>query len=123
MDEGADIIMPVAGPVGLGTAAAIQERGNAWIIGVDADWTLTAPEYSDIVLTSVLKLIDAAVYDQAKRTVDGTFEGGVIVYTLADGGVGLAENGEIANIDAELAAELETIKAGIVDGSIPVSGE
>jgi basic membrane protein A and related proteins len=123
MDEGADIIMPVAGPVGLGTAAAIQERGNAWIIGVDADWTLTASEYSDIVLTSVLKLIDAAVYDQAKRVVDGTFEGGVIVYTLADGGVGLAENGEIANIDAELAAELDAIKAGIVDGSIPVSCE
>src|SRR3990170_5540733 len=33
MDEGADIIMPVAGPVGLGTAAAAQERGNTWIIG------------------------------------------------------------------------------------------
>ena len=28
MDEGADVIMPVAGPVGLGTAAAIQERGD-----------------------------------------------------------------------------------------------
>lgn len=123
MDEGADIIMPVAGPVGLGTAAAVQERGNAWIIGVDADWTLTAPEYSDIILTSVLKLIDAAVFDQVKRVVDGTFEGGVIVYTLADGGVGLAENGEIANIGEELAAELDDIEAGIIDGSISVSGE
>ena len=45
MDEGADIIMPVAGPVGLGTAAAVKERGNSYIIGVDSDWFLTAPDY------------------------------------------------------------------------------
>ncbi|MBN1264844.1 MAG: BMP family ABC transporter substrate-binding protein [Anaerolineales bacterium] len=123
MDEGADIIMPVAGPVGLGTAAAIQERGGAWIIGVDSDWTLTAPEYGDVVLTSVLKQIAPAVYDQAKKVVEGTFVSGVNLYTLADGGVGLAENGEIANITADLAAELDTIEAGIIDGSISVSGE
>ena len=46
MDEGADIIMPVAGPVGLGAAAAIKERGNAYVIGVDSDWFLTSPEYA-----------------------------------------------------------------------------
>ena len=55
MDEGADIIMPVAGPVGLGAAAAIKERGNAYIIGVDSDWFLTSPDYADITLTSVMK--------------------------------------------------------------------
>ncbi|HSN93526.1 MAG TPA: BMP family ABC transporter substrate-binding protein, partial [Anaerolineaceae bacterium] len=59
MDEGADIIMPVAGPVGLGAAAAIKERGNAYLIGVDSDWYLTAPDYKDITLTSVMKLMDA----------------------------------------------------------------
>lgn len=123
MDEGADIIMPVAGPVGLGTAAAVQARGNAWIIGVDADWTLTAPEYNDVILTSVLKLIDAAVYDQVKNLVDDTFSGGVTLYTLANGGVGLAQNGGISTISAELAAELADVEAGIIDGSISVSGE
>ena len=123
MDEGADIILPVAGPVGLGTAAAVQDRGNAWIIGVDADWTLTAPEYTDVILTSVLKLIDTAVFDQVARVFDGTFEGGVITYTLADGGVGLASNGEIANIDEGLRNELEEIKSGIINGTISVSGE
>lgn len=58
MDEGADIIMPVAGPVGLGTAAAAKERGNVYIIGVDSDWFLTAPDYADIILTSVMKYMD-----------------------------------------------------------------
>ena len=90
MDEGADIIMPVAGPVGLGTAEAVKDRGNAWIVGVDTDWTVSAPDYKDIILTSVLKNMDVAVYDAIKSVVDGTFKGGVYVGTLENGGVGLA---------------------------------
>ena len=43
-DEGADIILPVAGPVGLGTAAAAAERGFL-IIGVDADWYRHQPRH------------------------------------------------------------------------------
>src|SRR3990172_1928648 len=71
MDEGADIIMPVAGPVGLGTAAAVQERGNAWIVGVDSDWSQTAPDYADIILTSVLKKMDATVLQHIELLLNG----------------------------------------------------
>jgi basic membrane protein A len=56
MQEGADIIMPVAGPVGLGSAAVCKETGNCKIIGVDADWYDTAPEYK-VILRSVIKKI------------------------------------------------------------------
>ena len=38
IDQGADIIMPVAGPVGLGTASVAKAAGNVAIVGVDADW-------------------------------------------------------------------------------------
>src|SRR5690606_34039019 len=76
LDEGADIIMPVAGPVGLGTAAAVQERGNAWIVGVDTDRTVSAANYTDIILTSVLKNMDVAVYGQVEAVLNGTFAGG-----------------------------------------------
>jgi basic membrane protein A len=58
MDEGADIILPVAGPVGLGAAAAVEARVKAYIIGVDSDWYLTAPDYKKLELTSVMKLMD-----------------------------------------------------------------
>jgi basic membrane protein A len=61
MDEGADIIMPVAGPVGLGTLAAVKERGNAYVIWVDTDGSARNPEYSDIILTSVEKGLDRSV--------------------------------------------------------------
>jgi basic membrane protein A len=54
--------MPVAGPVGLGTAAAVQERGNAYIVGVDTDMSVSAPEFADVILTSVLKNMDVAVF-------------------------------------------------------------
>ena len=90
MDEGADIIMPVAGPVGLGSAAAIQERGNAWLIGVDSDWTQTAPEYASIILNSVLKKMDQTVLQHIEAAVGGTSAGSLILGTLENGGVGVA---------------------------------
>jgi basic membrane protein A len=115
MDEGADIIMPVAGPVGLGTAAAVKERGNAWIIGVDSDWTVSASEYADVVLTSVLKNMDVAVLDSVKAVVDGTFAGGDYLGTLDNGGVG------IAGSFPDLQSQLDAAQAGIIDGSIQTS--
>lgn len=113
MDEGADIIMPVAGPVGLGTAAAAQERGNAWIIGVDSDWTQTAPDYADIILTSVLKKMDVTVLQQIEAMLNGEESGTLIVGTLETGAIGIA-----GTFDGDLGAALETITAGIIAGEI-----
>jgi basic membrane protein A len=119
MDEGADIIMPVAGPVGLGTAAAVQERGGGYIVGVDTDWTVTAPEYAAITLTSVLKNMDVTTFNAIQSVLDGTFAGGVTVGTLENGGVGLAEFHELDSmVSADLKAELEQVRAGIIDGSL-----
>lgn len=117
MDEGADIIMPVAGPVGLGTAAAVQERGNAWIIGVDTDWTISVPQFTDVIFTSVLKKMDKAVFEAAKEVIDGTFKGGVYEGTLENDGVGIPEflPGRISD---DLKAELEQVKADIIAGKI-----
>jgi len=122
MDEGADVIMPVAGPVGLGTAAAIKERGNAYVIGVDADMYLTAPEYKSIILTSVMKYMDVTTFNVIKSVMDGTFKGGVIVGTLENGGVGLAPFHDLESVvPAEVKAELDAIKADIIAGKIATS--
>ena len=122
MDEGADVIMPVAGPVGLGTAAAVQERGGVYIIGVDSDWTQTSPQFSDITLTSVLKKMDVTTMEAIKMAKDDTFAGGVIVGTLENTGVDLAPFHELDSmVSADLKAELETIRAEIIDGSIQTS--
>jgi basic membrane protein A len=117
VQEGADIIMPVAGPVGLGSAAYCQESGSCKIVGVDTDWTVSASEYTDIVLTSVLKNMNVAVFDAIKSVADGTFAGGIYVGTLENDGVGIAE---VAGSSAELNGELEQIKADIISGTVKV---
>jgi glucose/mannose transport system substrate-binding protein len=122
MDEGADIIMPVAGPVGLGTAAAAKERGNVYIIGVDNDWYVTAPDYKDIILTSVMKYMDVTTFNAIKAAMEGTFQGGVTVGTLENGGVGLAPFHDLDSmVPAELKSELESLKADIIAGKIATS--
>lgn len=119
MDEGADIIMPVAGPVGLGTAAAIQERGSGYLIGVDTDWTISAEQYADIVLTSVVKKMDNAVFAAAQQVADGSFAGGNYLGTLENEGVAIAPLH--ADAPAELLAELEQVAAEIIAGNIQTS--
>lgn len=109
MDEGADVILPVAGPVGLGTAAAIQGRGTGWIIGVDSDWTVTNAQYADIVLTSILKHMDISVFDASEAVLNGTFAGGIAVGTLENGGVGVVGDFDIQSlIDGIIAGDIIT---------------
>jgi basic membrane protein A len=122
-DEGADIVLPVAGPVGLGSAALADELGTdrLKIIGVDADLYLTDPEKKHVYLTSILKRMDSTVMDVIKMAMEGSFAGGVIEGTLASGGVDIAPFHDFEDaVPAELKTELEAIRAGIVDGSIKV---
>jgi len=105
----------------LGTAAAAKERGNAWIVGVDSDWYTTAPDFADIVLTSVLKNMDITTQGAIKQVIDGSFKGGVIVGTLENGGVGLAPFHNLdASVPAELKMELDQVKADILSGAVSV---
>ncbi|MGH1366993.1 MAG: BMP family lipoprotein [Maritimibacter sp.] len=122
-DEGADIVMPVAGPVGLGSAALADELGTdkLKIIGVDADQAETDSEKSHVYLTSVLKRMDSTVTQVITAAKDGSFEGGLMVGTLANDGVGLAPFHSFdAEVSAEMKAELDALKAGIIDGSVKV---
>ena len=126
MDQGADIILPIAGPVGLGAAEAIMARTTAdnpvYIIGTDSDWYLTVPDFNSIVLTSVMKNTDITTLNVIKSVMDGTFTGGNSVGNLANGGVSLAP---FHNLDyvvsAELKTELAQVKADILAGIITLN--
>jgi WD40 repeat protein/basic membrane lipoprotein Med (substrate-binding protein (PBP1-ABC) superfamily)/DNA-binding SARP family transcriptional activator len=120
LEEGADVILPVAGPlVGLGVGERVKEWGNAYVIGVDTDWVLTFPEFADITLTSVEKRIDVSVFSAVEAMVSGTFEGGTHVGTLANGRVGLAPfHGLDPLISPQVKAELEQVEADIISGKI-----
>ena len=117
--EGADIIMPVAGPVGLGTAAAIQENPGTMLIGVDTDWCVSAAEYCDVTLASVLKKLENAVFEATRQSQAGNLEGGLYVGTLENGGVGLSSFNEFDDdVPDDLKAELEEVQQDLISGAI-----
>lgn len=123
VDEGADIVMPVAGPVGLGSAALASELGTdkLMIIGVDADQYESDSANQGVYLTSVLKNMDVTTFDAIKQVFDGTFKGGIVVGTLANGGVGLAPYHDMESaVPVELQDQITALETGIIDGSIKV---
>lgn len=117
LNEGVDIILPVAGPVGQGTAAAVKDHGNAWIIGVDTDWTKTVPKFKRVILTSILKNMDATTFEAIEMVINGNFHGGVLTGDLTNNGVDIAPVAS-AHMTSDLQTELETIRAGIIAGTI-----
>lgn len=121
ISEGVDIVLPVAGPVGLGAAAAAQDAGDVMMIGVDTDQFVSAPEYADLWLTSIQKNMDVAVFTSIESVIDGTFEGGIYSGTLENEGVGIAPFHNLeGQVPQELADKVEELKAGIIDGSVSV---
>ncbi|MBS3753558.1 MAG: BMP family ABC transporter substrate-binding protein, partial [Anaerolineales bacterium] len=126
IDEGADIIMPVAGPVGLGTAAVAQENEGVKVVWVDTDGCVSAPEYCDVFLTSVMKNMSNAVLDVSEKAYNGETEDWSVPYdgTLENGGVGIAPFNEFEDaVPDELKNEVEDIKQMIIDGELTTTGE
>jgi basic membrane protein A len=123
LDQGADIIMPVAGPVGQGTIAAIEAAGSdAKVIWVDTDGCVSLEESCDMFLTSVMKNMDVAVHDAAIAAESGDFEGGTNLGTLENDGVGLAPFHEFEDeVPQEVKDRIEELRQGIIDGEIETS--
>ena len=118
LDEGADIIMPVAGPVGAGTLAAVKERG-ALMVGVDTDWSVLYDDDFAYVLGSALKRMDFWLLNTVGTVVDGTFAGNTFVGTLENEGVGIAIGVDFQDtIDPAIIAEIEQLQADIIAGTI-----
>lgn len=121
IEQGADIIMPVAGPVGNGTLAAAQESGKANVVWVDADGYLTQDAHKGLILTSVMKQIGASVFDAIKEAKEGNFSNTPYVGTLANGGVDIAPFHDFdAQVSPELKKEVETLKQDIIAGKLKV---
>jgi basic membrane protein A len=123
IQEGADIIFPVAGNVGLGAAKAVQtadQQGhNVNMLWVDNDGCVSAAQYCKYFISSVEKGIVAAVKSAVLNAAHGTFKGGNYIGTLSNGGVTLAPFHDFASkVPASLQSELAKVKAGIENGSI-----
>ncbi|WP_205862347.1 BMP family lipoprotein [Planosporangium thailandense] len=116
-DGGADIVYQAAGGSGVGVFKAAKNKGK-WAIGVDSDqYNTVTPDLKDVILTSMLKRVDNAVYSFIKDMGDGKFTPGETVFDLKADGVGYSTSG--GKVD-DIKAKLDDFKQQIIDGKITV---
>ncbi len=124
IDQNADVILPVGGPIYQGALTAIKDSGkDIALIGVDADFYETDPNTRDVVMTSILKNMKTSTFEAIKSAAeDGDdFDFTPYVGTLENDGVGIApfHNYE-SKVSDSLQGEIDEVKSGIIDGSIKV---
>jgi basic membrane protein A len=123
VQQGADIIFPVAGGTGLGAGAAAQSSGGkVSVMWVDTDGCVSASQYCQYFLTSVTKNITDSVKDYTVKSADGTFPTGNYVGTLKNDGTGIAPYHDFdSKVPSSVKSEIDQIKADIISGKIKIS--
>jgi len=119
--KGADVIFQAAGADGLGVIQAVKEAKAAgkkvYVIGVDSDQSHVAPE---VVLTSMLKHLDLAIYTASRDLAEGKFAAGDETLGLKEGGVGYADVRLDFPGKAEALQKVEALRQRINSGEIKV---
>ena len=120
LDEGADVILPVGGPIGGGTFAAIEESGAEAVgLGVDVDWTESAPDFTEWLLTSIIKRIDNSVFQAIERGMNDEAPQATFLSNLENEGVGIAPFHDYEDqITDDVKAAIEEMQQMIIDGEL-----
>ena len=115
--SGVDIIYHASGSTGLGVFEAARQTGKL-AIGVDADQYQEAPGH---ILTSMVKRVDAAVFDAIQRVKDHRFQGGIFQFGLAEHGVDYVyDEHNRAMIPDSVRTRVESLRREVIDGRIKV---
>ncbi|MGW3967330.1 BMP family lipoprotein [Amycolatopsis sp. NPDC005003] len=117
--KGADVIYHAAGASGKGVFDAAK-AGNALAIGVDSDQynQKTVAADKDVIITSMLKRVDVAVFDYIQAVAKGDLSVLPKRFDLKVDGVGYATSG--GKVD-DIKDVLDGYKAQIISGAITVS--
>ncbi|EMA25875.1 MULTISPECIES: BMP family lipoprotein [Haloarcula] len=123
-DDGADIVYHAAGGAGVGIFQAAQASGR-YAIGVDSDQSRSNPRYADVVLASMVKRVNVAVYDAATATVaDNLPAGEVVSLGLDSDGVGVVYGTSLEPaIPDDVREALSTSREQVATGDIVVPTE
>lgn len=117
-DAGADVVYAAAGGSGLGVFQAAKAKGKK-AVGVDSDQyqSVGDPGLQPVILTSMLKRVDNAVYAALKKFAAKQDIPAVETFDLAGNGVGVATSG--GAID-DIKPQLDQLAAQIKSGEIKV---
>ncbi|ELY67067.1 BMP family lipoprotein [Natrinema versiforme] len=120
----ADIVFHAAGRTGIGVFQAAQDEGR-FALGVDDDQSLSNESFADVILASMVKRVDSAVYNAIESVVNGNFEGGESeTLGLEEDGVGAVYGDQLGDeIPQEIKDQLEESRQAIIDGEISVPSE
>ena len=123
INQGADVLFPVAGGSGLGAgAAAAASGGKVNVIWVDTDGCQSAAQYCKYFISSVTKGLSQAVQAYLGQAAKGTYPTGSYIGTLANNGTGLAPYHDFAGkVPASLTSQINAAKAGIISGKIKIT--
>ncbi|WP_353650645.1 BMP family ABC transporter substrate-binding protein [Nakamurella sp. A5-74] len=115
---GADIIYAAAGGSGAGVFKAAKAAGTLGI-GVDSDqYNVPAlADVKDVIMTSMVKNVDVAVYADIVAAVNGKPLTGQKVYDLKTGGISYSTSGGFVT---DIEPQLKEAEAKIVSGEIKV---
>ncbi len=117
---GADIIYHASGSTGLGVFEAARELKKL-AIGVDSDQYDEAP---GVVLTSMIKRVDTAVFDTIRELSAGKWSGGIRQFGLAEKGVGwVYDDRNKAQIPDRVKMVVDSLEAEIIAGKIAVPSQ
>jgi basic membrane protein A len=121
LDNGVDIVHPVAGGTGNGTIETMKNAGK-WAIGVDTDQYISiGPPTNGALLTSSQKAIDVSVLDFFNASAQGNLGGKDYVGTLANNGVLLSPFHDYdSQISQATKDEIAALKAALISGSVKV---
>ncbi|NUR28286.1 MAG: BMP family ABC transporter substrate-binding protein [Catenulispora sp.] len=122
INQGADIVFPVAGGAGRGATAAAK-GGKAKVIWVDTDGCTSDADDCAVFLASVTKGIDTAVKKVVEDSAAGNFKGGTQdVLDLSNGGTDLVYGKQLgSSIPSDLQSEIAALKGQITSGTIKIT--
>jgi basic membrane protein A len=123
IQQGADVIFPVAGGSGLGGAAAAKASGGrAVVIWVDTDGCESAAAYCSVFLSTAFKNVGNAVQKSIEDASGGTFATTDYIGTLSNGGVGLSPYHDFSSkVSSQLQAQVAQVKTDIISGKIKIT--
>jgi len=119
--QGADVILPVGGNLGSSTATNALKTKKSVVIWVDKDGFIAAPEYSKVMLTSIMKSVDLSVKTTILDQASGKFSSTKYDGTLKNAGVSLAPYHDLIRVvPTALRTEVTKLGNDIRSGKVSV---
>lgn len=119
--QGADIILPVAGGLAGATAANSIASKKSYVIWVDTDGFVSANSYRKVLLTSVMKRVDLSVQNVILDVATDKFSSKGYLGTFANKGTQLAPYHDLTSVvPSALRLEVRKLGIDIMNGKISV---